>query len=50
MSWTRPTKKAMKLIDFCKPRHRFSNIKRPSKEYNKSKGVKVVDALWLKIL
>jgi hypothetical protein len=29
----------------CKPRHRFSNIKeQPFKNYNKSKGVKVVDA------
>jgi integrase len=45
----RPTKKAMKLIDFANLDTDLATLKNDLlKEYNKSKGVKVVDALWLK--
>ena len=45
----RPTKKAMKLIDFANLDTDLVTLKNNLlKEYNKSKGVKVVDALWLK--
>ena len=46
----RPTKKAMKLIDFANLDTDLATLRTDLlKEYNKSKGVKVVDALWLKI-
>ncbi len=45
----RPTKKAMKLIDFANLDTDLATLKTDLlKEYNKSKGVKVVDAQWLK--
>jgi integrase len=45
----RPTKKAMKLIHFANLDTDLADLKNDLlKEYNKSKGVKVVDALWLK--
>lgn len=45
----RPTKKAMKLIDFANLDTDLATLKNDLlKEYNNSKGVKVVDALWLK--
>ena len=45
----RPTKKAMKLIDFANLDTDLATLKNDLlKEYNKSKGVKVVDAQWLK--
>ncbi len=45
----RPTKKAMKLIDFANLDTDLATLKNDLlKEYNKSKGVKVVDALWLR--
>lgn len=45
----RPTKKAMKLIDFANLDTDLATLRNDLlKEYNNSKGVKVVDALWLK--
>ena len=45
----RPTKKAMKLIDFANLDTDLATLKNDLlKEYNNSKGVKVVDVLWLK--
>jgi len=45
----RPTKKAMKLIDFANLDTDLATLKTNLlKEYNRSKGVRVVDALWLK--
>lgn len=45
----RPTKKALKDVDFANLDTDLATLKNDLlKEYNKSKGVKVVDALWLK--
>ena len=45
----RPTKKAMKLIDFANLDTDLATLKNDLlKAYNKSKGVKTVDAQWLK--
>jgi integrase len=45
----RPTKKALKDIDFANLDTDLATLKNDLlKEYNNSKGVKVVDALWLK--
>lgn len=45
----RPTKKSMKLIDFANLDTDLATLRNDLlKEYNNSKGVKVVDALWLK--
>jgi hypothetical protein len=44
------TTKKYEINWLCKPRHRFTKKQWPFKSTTKVKGVKVVDALWFKIL